>query len=150
MNDLFAAQPLIVAQLTEQVPGLRLVQGMRELATLQERPGITPAAYVLYDGQEVRMQAEQAQVVDQKWLVVVVIRHVRPTCPEVTRSGTGNSERQEAGPLLLHVCRALLGWRPGPEYGALSLLNAPNPSFRDGFGLYSLRFMTRTVIQPEH
>ncbi len=145
MNDLFAAQPLIIAQLTEQVSGLRLVHGIRELAALQERPGTTPAAYVLYDGQEVRMQADQAQVVDQKWLIVLVIRHVRETMPPQARSG----ERQDAGPLLIHICRALLGWQPGAEYGPLSLLTAPNPSFRDGLGFYSLRFMTRTVIQPE-
>ena len=142
MNDLFSAQALIMAQLTSQVPGLRLVQGVREMAAIQERPGITPAAYVLYDGQEVRMAADRAQVVEQKWLIVVVIRHVRETIPQ-------DSSSQEAGPLLLHVCRALLGWRPGADYGALTLLNAPNPVFRDGFGLYSLRFMTRIIIWPE-
>ncbi|MEO5362454.1 MAG: hypothetical protein H7838_02330 [Magnetococcus sp. DMHC-8] len=144
MNDLFAAQGPIMARLTGQVPGLRLVQGVREMGALQERPGITPAAYVLYDGQDVRMQADQAQVVDQKWLILVVIRHVRAT----VQPQADNGERQEPGPLLIHVCRALLGWRPGPEFGALSLLNAPNPSFRDGMGLYSLRFATRTVIRP--
>lgn len=141
MNDLFAAQPLIIAHLTDQVTGVRLVQGIRDLSALHERPGTTPAAYVMYDGQELRMGAGQAQVVDQKWLIMVVTRHVRDT---IQPSG----ERQEAGPLLIHVCRALLGWRPGSEYGAFSLVNAPNPSFRDGFGYYSLRFITRLTIQP--
>ncbi|MEO5352699.1 MAG: hypothetical protein H7835_05730 [Magnetococcus sp. XQGC-1] len=142
MNDLFAAQTVLVQQLTAQVPGLRLVQAVREQAALQERPGITPAAYVLYDGQELRMHADQAQVVDQKWLVVLLLRHVRDI------PGTGGSDRQEAGPLLIHICRALLGWRPGAEYGPLSLVNTPTPSFRDGFGHYALRFVTRTTIRP--
>ncbi|MBF0401474.1 MAG: hypothetical protein HQL90_11975 [Magnetococcales bacterium] len=141
MNDLFAAQRLIINQLTAQVPGVRQVQGIRELAALHERPGTTPAAYVMYDGQELRMGAGQAQVVDQKWLVVLVTRHVRDNTHH-------NNERQEAGPLLVHVCRTLLGWQPGPDYGALSLIPAPNPSFRDGFGFYSLRFSTRITLQP--
>jgi hypothetical protein len=145
MNDLFVAQQLLVNRLTEQVNGLRLVQGLRDGAAVQERPGTTPAAYVLYDGQEVRMQAGRAQVVDQKWLVMLVIRSLRDT----TAPPTANSGRQDAGPLLIHLCRALLGWRPAAEFGPLSLLNAPNPSFRDGFGYYPLRFATRTVIRAD-
>ncbi|WP_130471746.1 phage tail terminator protein [Candidatus Magnetaquicoccus inordinatus] len=145
MNDLFFAQELLVNRLTEQVNGLRLVQGVRDAALVQERPGTTPAAYVLYDGQDLRMHAGRAQVVDQKWLVMLVIRSLRDH-PVKAMPGEG---RQEAGPLLVHLCRALLGWRPAMEYGPLSLLNAPNPSFRDGFGYYPLRFATRTVIRAE-
>ncbi|MBF0098562.1 MAG: hypothetical protein HQM04_06960 [Magnetococcales bacterium] len=149
MNDLFVAQELLVNRLSEQVNGLRLVQGLRDGAAVQERPGTTPAAYVLYDGQEVRMQAGRAQVVDQKWLVMLVIRSLRDTSTPQAAPQAANSGRQDAGPLLIHLCRALLGWRPAAEFGALSLLNAPNPSFRDGFGYYPLRFATRTVIRAE-
>ncbi|MBF0182790.1 MAG: hypothetical protein HQM06_00170 [Magnetococcales bacterium] len=143
MNDLFVAQDLLINRLTEQVNGLRVVQGLRDSAAMQEKPGTTPAAYVMYDGQDVRMQAGGAQVVDQKWLVILVTRSLRDAPAAVAPAAT----RQEAGPLLIHLCRALLGWRPTMAFGPLTLLNAPNPSFRDGFSYYPLRFATRTVIR---
>ncbi|MEO5341068.1 MAG: hypothetical protein H7837_11235 [Magnetococcus sp. MYC-9] len=144
MNDLFAAQGLLIDRLSSQLPALRLVKGVRELATLHERPGTTPAAYVLYDGQDMRMGAGQAQVVDQRWLVVLVVRSRRELAPVPAEGG----ERQEAGPLLIQLCRALLGWKPDAEHGPLALAQGPNPTFRDGFGFYTLRFVTRLTIRP--
>ena len=148
MNDLFYAQSQIMQQLTQEVPDLRLVRGVRALTDLQERPGNSPAAYVLYDGQEVRMAAGFAQVVDQKWLVVLVTRQARPTAP-LPKIPPESDPRPQPGPLLIQLCRALLGWQAGADYGAFSLANAPNPYFREGFGFYPLRFITRLVIQPE-
>ena len=141
MKDLFSAQALIITQLTEQVPELRVVRGARDLPSIRERPGTTPAAYVLYDGQDAGVGAGREQVVEQKWLVVVVIRNARDAL-------FGQGERQEGGPVLLHICQPLLGWQPGPEYGALSLIHTPAPSFNEGFGFYPLRFATRMVLRP--
>ena len=142
MNDIFAAQGLIVTQLAEQVPQLRLVRGARDFASILERPGTPPAAYVLYDGQDGRIGAGQEQLVEQKWLVVAVVRNARDAI-------FGSGERLEAGPLLLHICQALLGWQPAPEYGALYLSNAPAPSFNGGFALFPLRFITRVIVKSE-
>lgn len=142
MDDFFSAQALIITQLMEQVPELRLVRGARDLASVRERPGTAPAAYVLYDGQNARIGAGREQMVEQKWMVVTVVRNARDAV-------FGHGERQEAGPILLHICQTLLGWQPGSEHGALSLIHAPGPSFKDGFGFYPLCFTTRVVLRPD-
>ena len=142
MNDLFSAQPLIITRLSEQMSELHVVRGARDLASLRERSGRVPAAYVLYDGQEALIGAGQAQRVAQKWLVVAVVRHARDLV-------FGQGERQEAGVLLLRICQTILGWQPGPEHGALAMSHAPAPSFNEGFGFYPLRFMTRIVLRSD-
>lgn len=141
MDDLFAIQSLLIARLQEQIPELRLVRGARDLVSVQEQPGTAPSAYVIYDGQEAGIGAGQEQMVEQKWLVVTVVRNVRGAL-------FGGEERQEAGPLLLHTCQTLLGWQPGSEFGALSLIHAPGPTFKQGFGFYPLRFSSRVILRP--
>lgn len=141
MDDYFSAQALIVSQLMEQLPELRVVRGARDLASVREGVVTAPAAYVLYDGLDVRLGAGREQMVEQKWMVLSVVRHLQDAL-------FGVGERQEAGPLLLRVCQTLLGWQPGPEHGALSMMNAPPPSFHDGFGFYPLRFTSRVVLRP--
>lgn len=141
MEDLFSAQPLIIAQLLNQVSAFRVVRGARDLASIRSRPGTAPAAYVLYDGLDAGIGADRAQMVQQKWMIVTVVRNAR-------EAAWGVGERQEAGLILRHVCHALLGWRPGPDHGPLTLIHAPSPSFDDAHGFYPLRFSSRTLLHP--
>lgn len=140
MNDYFSAQELILVRLIQQLPEFRLVRGARDLASVRARPGASPSAYVLYNGQEALVGAGREQAVAQQWLVVVVVKNLRD-------SVGGQGERQEVGPLLIQVCQALLGWKPGEEHGALAMANAPGPTFHEGFGFYPLMFTTRVIVQ---
>lgn len=140
MNDYFAAEALILERLSSQIPAFRLVQGARDFAGVLEQTGVSPAIHLVYDGQEVRMGAGSAQAVDQLWLVVVAVKNVR----EATN---GLGERQEAGPLLIQTCQALLGWRPGEDHGPMRMVSASGASFAQGVAFFPLRFSTRVMLQ---
>lgn len=137
MDDYFAAEALILRRIAAELPDLRVVDGGRSLSEIQGRRSVSPAVYVLYDGQEALMGAQQAQVVAQKWVVVTMVRNAR---------AWGTGERGEAGLLMVRLCQALLGWQPGPDHGPLTMATAPGPLFQGGVGFYPLRFITRIVL----
>ncbi|MBF0296681.1 MAG: DUF1834 domain-containing protein [Magnetococcales bacterium] len=142
MYDLFAAEPLILERLRQQMTAPRLVQGMRDREAVYTRTAVAPALYLVCDGQETRMGAGNEQVVDQAWLVVLAVRNAR-------ESDTGRAEREEAGPLLGDLARALLGWRPGPDHGPLRMAAAPGPVFGQGMAFFAMRFVTRLLLRGD-
>ncbi len=142
MNDCFEAQRLIIDRLGASVPGLRAVHGARDLEEIKAHRGTAPAAYVLYDGQEPFLGAGSVAAVDQKWLVVAAVHNLR-------ESMGGLGEGNEAGDLLIRFSRVLLGWRPGPDHGPMTLDRAPAPQFAGGFGFYPMGFRTRVVLRGD-
>lgn len=125
-------EPLIVARIEAQVPGLRKVFGMAELATIRERAvQFSPCACVVYDGDSVpageaaRGGQGVAQAVLQRWVVWLIVRNVRD-------GKDGAAARTDAGPLLSLLIKALAGWTPTPPFRPLRRGNAPRPLFEDG------------------
>ncbi|MBF0212198.1 MAG: hypothetical protein HQM00_01395 [Magnetococcales bacterium] len=138
MDTLFAAEQPILERLRSTLPECRQVQGARELNGITARTGATPALHLIFDGHEPLLHAAGEQALEQRWLVVVTIRNLR-------EAEGGDGERAEAGPLLLRVCRALIGWSPSPEHGPLRLITTPGARFVPGAALFPLRFATRIV-----
>jgi hypothetical protein len=139
ITNYLAAESLIIARLKAQVPTFRAVYGAADLAGVEERAQVTPAAHVIYDGDAVpggevnRAGAGAAQVVAQHWLVVVAVRNVRDT-------QGGQYTREEAGPLVSQTITALSGWKPSTDFRPLRRTSAPKPAFTNGFGYFPLMF----------
>ncbi|MBF0380687.1 MAG: hypothetical protein HQL69_06700 [Magnetococcales bacterium] len=140
MSNYFAAEELILNQLQSLTDGFKLINTGRSIKELFNHPGPVPALYLIYDGQKPFMGAGVEQVIDQQWLLVVVVR-----CARETTSGT--FERLEAGPLINSICSTLLGWKPNSDYGPLTLTTAPGPIYNNGYGYYPICFSTRFTIK---
>ncbi len=123
-DDYLAVEPHLV-QLLEQVEGIRKVYRSADLAEMQERSQITPAVHVIYRGDRIPLQAQGGAVghVTQTWMVVLVI-NLR--------------QKEQAGELLARLVKNLSG--VVTPLGPINRVNAPQPSFRPGFGYYPLAF----------
>lgn len=139
MDDYFAAERLILDRLQGLSSHFRLIGSGRSLKDLPLHPGPVPALYLLYDGQIPYRMAGQEQAIDQRWLLVTVVRSAREVA-------SGTYERMEAGPLLIQVCGRLLGWSPSEIFGPLTLHTTPAPLIQEGFGYYPLGLTTRVVL----
>ncbi|MBF0193483.1 MAG: hypothetical protein HQL71_02955 [Magnetococcales bacterium] len=140
MNNYFAAEALILNQLKNLENEFKLISTTRSLKELINHPSPTPALFLIYDGQEPFMAAGKEQVVDQQWLLVIVVRCARQTA-------AGAYERLEAGPLINTIATALIGWQPNNDFGPLALTTAPGPVYNNGYGYYQVRFSTRFTIR---
>lgn len=144
MDNHLALEALLIERIKSAVPEFRDVFGMADLAAMQESSQVTPAAHVIYQGDAIPSSNSAgqgtAQVVLQTWLVVVAVRSARDT-----RGGAGS--REEAGPLIAAVIKALSGWQPAPEFRPLGRVNAPRPGFNAGFAYFPLAFEARFITK---
>lgn len=139
LADYLAAEAAIIGRLKEQVAGFAGVLGAGDLGAVEEKSQQTPAAHVLYDGDVVagggdgRGGNNAAQMVMQRWMVVVAVRNARDPL-----GGTG--ARADAGPLITGVIRALSGWAPTEFHRPLRRVQAPRPGYNKGFAYFPLVF----------
>lgn len=147
--DYLAAEALIIARLTAQVPELRAVLGAAELDGLAEAQQQTPNAQVLYEGDALpgaegsRAGNAAAQVVLQRWLVIVCVRNRRDA-----KAGAG--ARQAAGPIVSKVIAALQGHQLSTDFRALRRITPPRsaPGYSAGFAYFPLAFEAQLMTQP--
>lgn len=123
-DDYLAAEPHLI-ELLEQVEGIRKAYSSTDLAEMKERSQVTPAVHVIYRGDRIPLQAQGGAVghVTQTWAVVLAI-NLR--------------QKEQAGVLLARLVKTLSG--VVTPLGPLNRVNAPQPSFRPGFGYYPLAF----------
>jgi hypothetical protein len=140
MSNYFAAESLIINQLQSLEADFKLISTGRSLKELFNHPSPTPALYLLYDGHKPLMGAGQEQVIDQQWMLVVVVRCARQTT-------AGAYERLEAGPLINKLFTTLIGWQPNSEFGPLTLKTAPSPVYNNGYGYYPMCFSTQLTLR---
>lgn len=142
--DYLSAEAPIIARLRAEVSGLRTVLGAADIAELEEAAVPTPAAFVIYDGDEIpegegaRAGAGTAQRVTQRWYVVVAVRNARDALG-------GSAARAEAGPLISQAIAALAGWQPTADHRPLRRAGAVPPGFSKGFGYFPILFTTEVV-----
>lgn len=142
LTDYFAAEQPIIDRLKAEVATLRQVRGMADTNDLNEKSLQTPEAFVLYSGDQVRGESEDGldQVVLQRWTVVLAVRNVRDV-------KSGDALRDTAGPLLVTVNQALIGWRPAPGLGALRKASAAAaPVYRVGFAYFPQTFTAPVML----
>ncbi len=145
-DDHLALEEPIVTRLREEIEELKTVTTAAELedvANMRQRP--TPAAIVIYDGDDVLQQPDATvgrgahDVVLQRWLVVLAIQNVRD-------QRHGSAMRRDGGPLIRRVMDALRGWQP-PVGGVRPLVrvSAPGPAFEAGYGYFPIMFHARCI-----
>ncbi|MEO5332149.1 MAG: hypothetical protein H7839_09010 [Magnetococcus sp. YQC-5] len=139
MNDLFAAEALIVNRIQTLVPELRKVVAVMDLDGVTSQGQITPAAYVIYGGDEPVPGIDQEcgdLMLEQHWLAVLAMKMTRE-----------ESARMEAGKILITMDAALRGWQPDENHASpLIRVRSPPPLFEDGFGYFALRYSTHIFL----
>ncbi len=150
----FALEELIVARLEGRVAeaveagtwGDRKVPKVivaADLAGVEERAQMAPALFVVFDNYNPAQEVNRGRVqqVEQHWVIFVVTRNARG-------QHSGQGVRDDARPLLDLVTRALCGWEPHPDFGALYMGADTGPIYSEaGFGYFPLRFTTRCVVR---
>lgn len=142
--DYLSAEAAIIARLKDPVLaiGFKDVPGAGELAGIEETTQQTPAAHVIYDGDTLpggsgsNAGNNSAQVVVQRWLVVIAVRNVRDV-----KGGSG--ARAEAGTLISKVIAALSGWSPTNSHRPMRRVQGPRPGYNKGFAYFPLMFETQ-------
>lgn len=119
MNDFFGLQPLLIARIAAEVPGLTAVfSGIDYERTLTLFDSV-PAVYVLYDNYALFDQTERETQINQNWSVVLVVASLPQL--DITK---------HAGPVLWKILRALVGWQPDSDYYPLKLESASKMTFQ--------------------
>lgn len=148
MNYL-ALEELIIARLQAKLPELRgAIDGMYDLdgvsANAQRAPRIdvVPFGEQVLQGDKQRSHNGLVQIVQQRWMVVAVVRNGRDM-------RTGVAARREAGDLLWRINANLQGWKPGADFGHLYKINAAPPQYEKGFGYFPLAYASNIVRKGE-
>ena len=128
-DDYLFAEGRLKAALEALKPeGLKQVYNATDLADVEERSQMVPAAHILYWGDVVGTSAQGATQnhVTQTWVVVLAVK--------LRRDGA------HPGQLLAKLIRAVQGISSG-QFGTFKRVTAPTrPGFRNGFGYYPLAF----------
>ncbi len=140
MADALTAWQPIIDRIKAQVPALHAVLAAWDLATVVERSQVTPAAFVIYDGEEPVDSAGNGKRIleDQRFIVVLAVRNSIDVL-----GGTG--AREDALALRGAILAALSGWQPTPQHRALQRAKgAPRPHYTTGYAYLPTVFETRS------
>lgn len=140
-TDYLAVIPLVVAQLKDALGSDVQVLEAADLAGLEEAQQPTPAVHVIYDGDVVGESLSNGkQAIDHRLMLVVVVDNTR-------QGDGGESSRQEAGPLMASVIKAVAGWKPSNDYSAMKRTNGLRPGYTDRHAYFPLVFLTRLTTR---
>ncbi|HKJ94853.1 MAG TPA: hypothetical protein VKA32_04410 [Gammaproteobacteria bacterium] len=145
VSDYLAVESALIAQIKAIEQGFKAVLGAADLQGLQQRQQITPAAHVVYQGDDLPTGSQdrgvygKPQRVMQRWIVAVAVRNVRGI-----RQGT--AVREEAGPLMATLIEGLEGWQPPSPFRPLKRAPSPPPWFSEGFAYFPLLFTTEVIL----
>jgi len=136
MDDYFAAEQPIIDRIRARVPELKEVLPAVDTFAVLERGQVTPAAFVLYSGDQVNDDREDgaAQVVVQRWTVVLATRNLADL-------HGGSDHRNQAGPWMATIAQGLIGWRPANGFGQLRKTStAVQPYYQKGYAYFPQTF----------
>jgi len=141
IEDWLSAGGAIVARLVAEVAELRQVTTLASLSEIEAVTIQSPSAFVVWHEDAIGDATAQgaAQIVSQRWLVVVAVRSARD-------AGTGAGVLAEAGPIVTMALKALMGWQPSAAHRPLARVAAPRPGFSGAFGYFPLAFETRIAF----
>ncbi|MFZ6872865.1 phage tail terminator protein [Undibacterium sp. Di27W] len=139
---LFIEKPLI-ARVKEEMPGLQGVYACANLADLATQQQITPAAHVIYVGDDPSTSPQgtlgKTQAVIQLWAVILAVYDADP-------KNTGEGARRIAGPLIASLLRAVCGWKPDDTVKPLVRSRPVPPHYANGYGYYPFVFKAEFVF----
>lgn len=148
MDNLFAAEPLIIERLIAQVPELETVGSYTLLATAQDLTPYCPAAFVGPGPGEVLDDTPKGldPVESQGYTVLICVAHIRDP-EDLATTATA------AGALAAKVIIALSGWAPGegrpgvPYKSGLRYLGHDEPYYEPGWAEFPLNFRARAILR---
>lgn len=134
LENLLAAEPLIIARIKAHVPGLRTVASASVLAGAVDIAPMCPAAFVLSDLASARGTDVPGRAIEaQNWQVVICVASIRD--PHDV-----NTTASVAGPFMLDAVKALAGWVPTPDHRAVVYQGRGAPYYEPGYGEFPLFF----------
>jgi hypothetical protein len=135
--DYLFAGPLIEARIAEQVPDVPTA-GVEALAQLGAEDLRPRAAFVMWGGDRFdtsdagRSGLGRGQMVTQRWVVWLYVRHVSPV--------NMAARNRAAGAYLSKIHKALAGWQPEGADRKLARGQGTAPNYSPQSGLYPLTF----------
>lgn len=148
MDNLFAAEALIIERLIAQVPELTTVGSFTLLAGAQDLTPYCPAAFVGPGSGEVLDDTPSGldPIEGQTYTVLVCVSHIRDPDDVATTATV-------AGALAAKVIQSLSGWAPGagspgvPYKAALRYTGHDDPYYEPGWAEFPLNFRARAVLR---
>lgn len=144
-NYLFLEQ-LIIERIKSEVKGLKKVEGLSNLASLEGERQVVPAAYVIYlndvvsSGDNHQGALKKVQTITQEWAVVLTVN-------PADADKTGKNARQQAGVLLAEILKAMTGWKPDGATTAFSRATGrAAPSYFDSYFYYPVAFQINFIF----
>ena len=140
--DYLTAGAATITRVKAIVPEFRAVLGAFDLAAIEESTQQVPAAHVIYDGDTLpsgigsSAMNSSAQLVIQRWLVVIAVRNVADV-------KGGGGARIEAGTLISKTIQALNGWAPTTAHRPMRRTQAPRAGYNKGYAYFPLMFETQ-------
>ena len=137
--NLLDAEPLILARLAAQIPGVRVASAATIAGTL-DIANLLPAVFVQPGGAEVVSYSGNslANAEDETWYVIAADKLVPDTV-----GLAGNY--QAIGLLLGQIAAALAGWAP-TGYRPFKYAGRDEPAIEPGQAEFPLRFTTRRIF----
>lgn len=143
LTGFFDAQELVIQRLQATVPSLGFVGGSRNMKEVFARQVPFPAALVLFNKYKPLKKQTAAfgafQAIEQVIEVVIVDDN-----QDDYESGAG--ARIEAGPIVLQVMQALMGWIPSPAHTNLHLEQGAQAAYVGGLAYFPLAFSTEVFV----
>jgi len=141
MADALTAWQPIVDRIKTEVPALKAVHPVWDLASVVEQSQVNPAVFVVYDGEEPVDSVNNGKRVmeDQRFIIVLVVRNAKDVLG-------GSGARESAVALRGDVLRAVSGWQPTSEHRPLQRAKgSPPPHYTPGFAYLPTTFTTRST-----
>ena len=128
----------IVERLREQMPDLREVTLIDDLAASDAEPRQVPAAIVLMHSMKpTSTEPLQERIpVEQLWLVMLAVRSAR---------ADPDRKRSALGPLIAPCIKALQGWVPAGTKRALAWTPGPRPNYGGETAYLPLMFRIQLI-----
>jgi hypothetical protein len=143
ITDYFAVEPLIVDRIKNALPELKAVYTPFQVGDMMELSQVSPCAHVIWrgDGVNTAQGAGKGVVVpvDQRWLVVLAIRHAGAQLQNTTIL------RSNAGVLIPTLLGALQGWQPVNWMRPLERVPGPPAGNSPTFGYFPFLFSGRII-----
>lgn len=119
------------------------IEPAKDLAGVLESKQHEKALYLVYagdripGGEDARSASGDTQILSQRWMVVVAVRHAKG----------GEQDKATAGKIIMEVIRALSGWSPGDSYQEFIRVQGPPPFYRKTHAHYPLLFSTNLMTE---
>jgi len=141
-QDYLWLEDVLIERVKSVLPELKLVGPAASLIRAKDGAQVSPAAYVIYLGDEVggtrgnpSPTRGEMQFVTQLWAVALMVAYG-------DRKGDGAGARNLAGPLASRILTSVSGWQPQGCQFPLKRRNGARPEYEGNFMVLPLVFET--------